>query len=408
MNNDPSELIVIVVEEHDFQRAMAVKVLEDIGCRQVLSAHCGQDCLEKIVNYPEPVNIVFSQLDMSPMDGIELLRHLGEQQLSEAFVIVDFIDFAVLRTLEDMAEQLGLNVLGNIEQTFTRDCAEMIMDRYFDFHRKKQPDTYSNTLTRHDIIEGLTTNQFMTWYQPKVWIETGEWFAAEALSRWVHPDHGMIYPDQYIPVLEEMGVIDKLTWHQIHVIAEDLHRWLNLGKKIAVSINISPSMLDDRTLAGKLAEVTDHYNIGHDQLILEITESMLMENLAHSLETIARMKLKNFTLSMDDFGTGYSNLHQLERMPCSELKLDKSLVTGAYENPTRKVILESNIEMAQKLGMKTVGEGVETAEDWFLLEELGCSIGQGYLIGKSMPASDLFTWAADWSIRYKQMMNQKS
>ena len=407
MNNDPSRLTVMIVEEHDARRTIAVKVLEDIGCRQVLSASNGRDCLEQIANYPESVNIVFSRLDTSPMDGIELLRHLGERQLSETFAIVDLIDSSILRTLGDMAEQLGLDVLGNIEQTFTRERVEAIIDRYFYLHRKKHTVTCDSTLTRHDIVEGLTTNQFMTWYQPKVWIETGEWFAAEALSRWKHPDHGMIYPDRYIPVLEEMGIIDKLTWHQIHVVAEDLHRWLNLGKKIAVSINISPSMLDDRSLAVKLAEVASHYNISHDQLVLEITESMLMENLAHSLETIARMKLKNFTLSMDDFGVGYSNLHQLERMPCSELKLDRSLVTGAYGSPTRKIILESNIEMAKKLGMKTVGEGVETVEDWFLLEELGCSIGQGYLIGKSMPAGDLFTWAADWRIRYKQMVNNR-
>lgn len=406
MKNNPSELVFMVVEEHDSLREKAVKVLEDSGCRQVLSASSGEECLAKIVNHPEPVNIVFSQLNMCGMDGIELLRHLGEQQLSEAFVIVDLIDFSILRTLEDMAEHLGMKVLGNIKRTFTTECAEMTLNRYFKLQSKKPSETYSNKLTRNDIIEGLTDNQLMTWYQPKVWIETGEWFAAEALSRWVHPDHGIIYPDQYIPVLEEMGIIDKLTWHQINVVAEDLQRLLKLGKKISVSINISPSMLNDRSLANKLTEVTKQYNIDQDQLLLEITESMLMENLAYSLETIARMRLQGFSLSMDDFGTGYSNLSQLERMPCSELKMDKSLVTGAYENPVRRVILESNIEMAKKLGMKTVGEGVETAEDWFLLKQLGCSIGQGYLIAKSMPANDLLIWAADWDRRYKEMIDK--
>lgn len=407
MNHCSLELVIMVVEEDDSKQAMIVNTLKTIGCHHVLSVSSGQDCLDMIRNYPLPVHIVFSHLDMSGMDGIELLRHLGEQQLTETFVLIEFNDFSILRTLEDMAEHLGLNILGCIEHTFTQEATEMILDRYYEHQNKSSPETYGDMLTQADIITGLSNNQFITWYQPKVRIDTGEWFAAEALSRWIHPERGMIYPTQYIPVLEELGIVDKLTWIQIHVIAEDLRHWLSLGKKISVSINISPSMLNDRSLANKLIEVTNRYNISQDQMVLEITESMLMENLAHSLETIARMRLQGFTLSMDDFGTGYSNLHQLERMPCSELKLDKSLVTGAYENPVRRVILESNIGMAKKLGMETVGEGVETVEDWFMLKQLDCSIGQGYLIAKPMPASDLLTWSEDWSLRYTKMIDDQ-
>ncbi|MCK5892816.1 MAG: EAL domain-containing response regulator [Endozoicomonadaceae bacterium] len=407
MSHCSSELIIMVVEENDVKQATIVNILKAIGLHHILSVSSGQDCIDMIKNYPLPVNIVFSHLDMDGMDGIELLRHLGEQQLAESFALIEFNDFAILRTLEDMAEQLGLSILGCVEQTFTQENIEMILDRYYVHHNKSDPEEYGDMPTQAEIIEGLANNQFITWYQPKVQIDTGEWFAAEALSRWVHPERGMIYPTQYIPVLEELGIVDKLTWSQIHVIAENLRHWLSLGKKISVSINISPSMLNDRLLANKLTEVTNRYNISQDQMVLEITESMLMENLANSLETIARMRLQGFTLSMDDFGTGYSNLHQLERMPCSELKLDKSLVTGAHENPVRCVILESNIGMAKKLGMKTVGEGVETVEDWFILKQLGCSIGQGYLIAKPMPANELLAWSEEWSLRYTKIINDQ-
>jgi EAL domain-containing protein (putative c-di-GMP-specific phosphodiesterase class I) len=132
-------------------------------------------------------------------------------------------------------------------------------------------------------------------------------------------------------------------------------------------------------------------------MILEITESAAMTDVAHCLENLARLRMKGFGLSIDDYGTGYSSMQQLSRIPFSELKIDRSFVTDVALHPQRRVILASSIDMARKLGLKVVAEGVESPADWDRLKELGCTIAQGYFIAKPMPASEFINWAASFS-----------
>ena len=134
-------------------------------------------------------------------------------------------------------------------------------------------------------------------------------------------------------------------------------------------------------------------------LTLEITESSLIENTALALETLARLKINGFALSIDDFGTGYSSMQQLNRVPFSELKIDRSFVHNACRDNTQKAIIESNISLAQSLKMQTVAEGIETLEDWNLLKNLNCHIAQGYFIAKPMPPAELDDWEKTWVAR---------
>ncbi len=396
MTNEGEGLTMMVVEDNNFQRAVATKVLEDLGCEKVLSASDGQDALEKIVAHPDRVDIVISDLDMPGMDGVEFLRNIAERKLADAMVVASALDESLVHTVEDMAEEHGLQVLSNVPKPVTRDKIRTVIEQYRKEKRRKNPDTYKESFTPEEIQEALDAGQFQVWYQPKVRMSDGAWVSSEALARWVHPDHGVIMPAQFVSVMENSSMIDQLTWKQIHSIVEDLRMWQIHGKDVSIAVNLSPLLLEDTAMPQKLEEILGHNGVSTCRVTLEITENVMMQNLARSLETLARIRMKGFCLSIDDFGTGFSNFQQLNRIPFTELKLDRTFVSKVAEKPANKVIVESNIAMAKRLQLETVAEGVETPSDWNEIKALGCDYAQGFLIARAMPASQLPQWEQEW------------
>ena len=402
MGQIAEQLSFIVVEDNAFQRTVAIKILEAMGSPKVLGAEDGQDALEKLVNCDHLIDIVISDLDMPGMDGVEFMRHLAEQKLCEAVAVASGMDEALIRTVEDLVDQHGLFVLGHIEKPLTKDKVQTMLDEYIAKQRARNPDTFTNEITLNDIKTALDNGQFKAWYQPKVMLEDGLWCAAEVLARWEHPTQGIIPPDRFIPILEQEHLIHELTWQQIHTLVSDLQQWLKHDQNLTISVNLSPAMLDDVTLPEKLTEIVLHHKVPPEHIVLEITESVVIQNITRSLETIARLKLKGFGLSIDDFGTGYSSLQQLSRIPFSELKIDQSFVNDAPQNATRKAIIEANIELAKKLKLKTVAEGIESEDEWRLLQHLGCDMAQGFFVAKAMPKEALESWHKQWISRIKE------
>ncbi len=403
MTDEGKGLTLLVVEDNNFQRAIATKVLEDLGCECVLSAADGDDALRQMVAHPDPVHIVLSDLDMPGMDGVEFLRHVAEQKLAGTVVIASALDSALIHTVEDMAQEHGLQVLSNIEKPVTRDKMRRVIEQYRKEDRARNPEKWSDSFSEEDIIHGLDNNEFEVWYQPKVRMSDGAWVSSEALARWNHPEHGIVFPARFVPVMEKSGIIDQLTWKQVHEIVEHLCQWQREGKDISVAVNLSPTLLEDMDMPGKLEEIMAHHGVSTCRMTLELTENVVMRNMARSLETLARLRIKGFSLSIDDFGTGFSNFQQLNRIPFSELKIDQSFVMGLGVKESCKTIVLSNIELASRLGLKTVAEGVETPESWHELKSMGCDYSQGYLIARPMPFNKLAAWEKDWRQRYQSL-----
>jgi EAL domain-containing protein (putative c-di-GMP-specific phosphodiesterase class I) len=225
----------------------------------------------------------------------------------------------------------------------------------------------------------------------------GEVVGAEALARWRHPQRGMVPPYAFIRVLEDRELIDKLTWIMVDRSAAACVAWRGQGLSVTVSVNLSPKSLEDPALADRITELVQKRGLQPRDMILEITESAAMTDVARALENLARLRVKGFGLSIDDYGTGYSSMQQLARIPFTELKIDRSFVTDAATHGQRGVMLESSIDMAHKLGLKVVAEGVETRADWNQLKRIGCSLAQGYFIAKPMPAAEFVDWAFEWT-----------
>jgi EAL domain-containing protein (putative c-di-GMP-specific phosphodiesterase class I) len=247
-----------------------------------------------------------------------------------------------------------------------------------------------------EIAEGLERRQFVPFYQPKIDIKSVRMVGVEALMRWRHPERGLVAPAAFIPAMEYGGLISTATFVLAENVLAHCKGWRGTGLDIPVAINVSVESLRDTGLPDRLEALTRAAGLTPAWLAIEVTETTAMTDIGHSLETLARCRMKGFDLSIDDYGTGFSSMRQLTRVPLSELKIDQSFVTGAAKEAILQALLETSITMARRLGLKTVAEGVETAEDWDLVARLGCEVAQGYFVARPMPGEQLVEWYRNW------------
>jgi EAL domain-containing protein (putative c-di-GMP-specific phosphodiesterase class I) len=249
-------------------------------------------------------------------------------------------------------------------------------------------------LTEQEVMVALREQQFCAYFQPKVSLRDGRLNGVEALVRWQHPTHGLLQPGHFLDLVERTDNMSAITMLMLDLSLRQCQQWHAEGLMIGVSINLSARSLADSKLADAIIERVAVSGIAPHYLMLEITESALMTDLAITQGTLARLRLKGFGLSVDDYGTGFSCMLQLSRVPCSELKVDRAFVNGASENVHLRILLESALDIARRLNLKVVADGVETHKDWALLRALGCDEVQGYFIAKPMPGEALLLW---WS-----------
>jgi EAL domain-containing protein (putative c-di-GMP-specific phosphodiesterase class I) len=256
---------------------------------------------------------------------------------------------------------------------------------------KSVPDT---RFSLEEIIQGLGNDQFEPHFQPKFSLHTGGIVGVEALARWNHPEQGLVGPGAFIELLEQHKKIDGLTFEMLSKAAAASARWQQQGLNLKVSVNLSLVSLTDFSLADKITRMVIDAGVMPQNMILEITETVAMTEVAPALENLARLRLRGFGLSVDDYGTGFSSLRQLTRVPFTELKIDKSFVTDCANVDSLTAIVKSSIDMAHKLGIESVAEGVESEAALDKLRVLGCDIVQGYYIAKPMTENKLVEFLA--------------
>ena len=238
-----------------------------------------------------------------------------------------------------------------------------------------------------ELRQAIRQGEFILYYQPKRNLATGEIDWAEALIRWQNPRRGMVPPDQFIPIAEQLGLIRPLTTWVVENAVAQLRRWIHQGRRIGVSVNMSVHDLDEPRFPETVARALESSNVPPSRLILEVTESGAMQKPEVALKTMHALRALGVSMSVDDFGTGHSSLSYLRQLPVSELKIDKSFCLEMDQK--NLVIIRSAIRMGHDLGLKVTAEGVEHRESLQLLGAMACDYAQGYLIGRPMPAADM-------------------
>ncbi len=393
--NEPN---LLVVEDDDFQRGMVVKMLRSLGATSICDAGDGKQALEMIRGAnSKPVDIALCDLNMPEMDGLEFLRHLGQEHHNVAIIIISALDHKLLTSVVRMTKMYGLKLLGAIEKPIKQGQLKEMLSKYEHSENKWQQPISTESFTLEEILQGIRAKQFEPFFQPKVDLKTGRLVGAEALARWLHPKQGVISPNAFIQLLEQSGNIDELTFLMLEKAAAACRSFHDRGYPLSISVNLSLASLDDSALADKITQVVRNAGLDPRHIIFEITESAAMTDVAHALENLARLCMNGFVLSIDDYGTGYSSLQQLTRIAFSELKIDQSFVRDFADNEALRIVVESSIDMAHKLRVKSVAEGVETQQDWDTLKSVGCDTAQGYFIAKPMNLVSFVEFCAEYS-----------
>jgi diguanylate cyclase (GGDEF)-like protein len=260
---------------------------------------------------------------------------------------------------------------------------------------------YATALDRHSVRRlnvlsefrrGLDSDEIVVFYQPIMHMDGLRVHGAEALVRWQHPELGLLPPSDFMPLVEQTGLIGPLTRHVLERAVAQCAAWHRAGEELTVSVNLSVRNLLDPDLPSLIADLLKIYRLTPSALELEITESMLMSDPERSIVTLTRLSQLGVGLSVDDYGTGYSSLANLRRLPIDELKIDRSFVSPMLSDESDLIIVRSTINLGHDLGLKVVAEGVEDEATLHRLEKLGCDLAQGYHFSKPLPADMFNKW----------------
>ncbi|TDQ84463.1 EAL domain-containing protein (putative c-di-GMP-specific phosphodiesterase class I) [Dongia mobilis] len=387
---------VMVVDGQVVPRRMAAKLIRDCGVADVLEAESGDQALAMLAK-DAAIDLVVTDIRLEGMDGVTFVRRIAEQSLATHLLLISNVDEPLARTVMALARSLNLDAAGHIRKPATpetlRACVQRLLVR-----RAASPILGARAIhvTAEELRQAIALRQFVPYFQPRLRGADGSLTAVEALIRWQHPQRGLIPPGAFIPLADSAGLIDGITGLVLEMSLAWARRWHEAGVAPSISVNLTETALKNAHLPNELLALADEYGIPPARILLEVTESDAITEAPAALETLARLRLMEFGLSIDDFGTGVATPDQLAAVPFTEAKIDQSLVTGVSDQPQYVGVLAQTLRQARDLGLKTVAEGVESKADWELLNELGCDEMQGFYVARPMPGEEIEGWALGW------------
>jgi EAL domain-containing protein (putative c-di-GMP-specific phosphodiesterase class I) len=350
----------------------------------------------KTVSNPELVMAALSEftpdmimldLMMPGTDGVELLRLLAEHVKQAKLCLMSGSDTRVLNSARRLGSAHGLDVVAALEKPLNIPGLTALFDR---LAGNNEYDTAT------DLASAIANGQFKLHYQPVIEMATRRVKGAEALARWVHPSRGVLLPDAFLENVVNDGMMQALTNMVVESSVNQAAKWFHAGENLTLSLNVTASVLLDLTLPDRIVDLCKQKGLPPDRLILEVTETEAMRDVTRTMDVLLRMRLRNIGVSIDDFGTGHSSLRELQRMPFSEMKIDRSFVTDMARNRDYAVIVNSIIDLSKNLDLKIIAEGIEDAQVWDMLAERGCNYAQGFYMGKPMPEAEFDIWLKNW------------
>jgi len=386
---------LVVDDDHD-QRYLLTRTLNGMGRARIVEAPSGHEALAILDRVGQAVDIVVTDLQMPQMDGMELVRRIGERKLPVAVILVSGLDGVLLASAATMAQAYGVRVIGTIEKPATRAKFYSVLGHFRTPVAVTEAEVgVAFAPTAHDVLGGIAAGQIEPFFQAVIELGSGKVVGAEALARWRHPARGILGPDAFLPPLARAGYLDELSWIMLSMSAMEAGLWRRADLKLTVSVNVSATSLADPGYADAVTQIVTGHGLDPSAMILELTETEAILNIAAALENLTRLRIKGFGLAIDDYGVGYSSMQALSRMPFTEIKIDRSFVSAAAGDPKYRLMIEHTVAVAHQLGLKTVAEGVETRAECELLASLGCDRVQGYLVSKPVEGSGFLRWMLD-------------
>ncbi|MGA8402752.1 MAG: EAL domain-containing response regulator [Stellaceae bacterium] len=332
--------------------------------------------------------VLMLDLGMPGTDGIELLRDLAADQCAGHVILMSGADSKIVEAAINIGRARGLKMSEVLHKPLQLEALRKFLAQF----------QVAKALLSTDLAGAVATDQLFLEYQLKLDCRAARMTGAEALVRWRHPTLGIIPPDQFIPLAEETDLIHKLTDWVVMTAAKQMAAWHIHNPALEIAVNISAKDVQDLSLPDRLHKHCRLAGVDCALVTLELTETGAMREALQMMDVLTRLRLKGFKLSIDDFGTGFSSLVQLQNMPFSEVKIDRSFVMQMRENEGCKAIVEIVVDLAHKLGLRCVAEGVEDETTLHSLMTLGCDAAQGYHLSRPVAADRIPAYISEYQM----------
>lgn len=378
----------LVIDDDQLFQIVVSEALISGGVQRVEVADNGVEGLEKLANARSNVDLIAVDLQMPKMTGVDVIRELERLGYKGAVIIISSEDSSLLRSVHNLAKLLNINILGALQKPLDVDALNRLIQSKIDASDKE----LKKVLSRTQVIEAISTNKLIPFYQPKVNLSDRSVVGFEVLAR--HTDHDSLAPApmQYLEAIEKFGLSIEFLSSMILRAAEDTHDWRRQSGTYSLSFNLTPLAVQDSGLPDRLRSLTDQAGLDPKTITFEITENHLLECTAASLEVLSLMRLYGFGLSIDDFGTGATSIEQLRTFPFTELKIDGRYMMASDDDEFSRLTVQSSAKLASIMGMNVVAEGVETPESIKFALESGAHEVQGFHFARPMSASRTFEW----------------
>lgn len=388
---------VLVIDDEEAICELIVAVAESAGF-EATSASLPRDIEDAIGGR---FDLVVLDLSLGEIDGIEIMSKLGATHRGMPVILVSGADQTLLDTAGRIAEMHKLRVIGTFAKPFSLDVLKTAMMEWSQVIDQGMDPTGPKVIINADLL--LDPDLLHLAYQPKVSTQTGEALGVEALVRWRHKDHGDVSPAILVALIEQEGRTSELLDLVMTMAARDRKRYRALASLADISINISVLDLNDEELPRRAQRILLEA-APSERWTFEVTETAPITDVAPALAILTRLRIAGFRLSVDDFGTGTSNYERLLVAPFTELKIDRAMVSRldiAAVEPDPMV--RSGIDVGHSLNMQVVAEGVETADQFRMVRDLGCDAAQGYLISPPVVPVQIDAALDEWRRKFEYL-----
>ena len=336
--------------------------------------------------------MIILDLQMPEADGVEILKQLAADQSNAGILLISGMDKRTIDSAVSFGRTAGLNMLGSLQKPFEPESLLAKLSKIRSATRQ---------LTDDDLAAAIDNSSLVLHFQPVIRrIEKNVWHAesVEALLRWEHPALGLLAPGQFLPLVgsDRSSLMRRLTDFVFQRGIEYLQTWQNVGLHLGLRVNVAAGFITDTDFPDRLENFLAQHQADPSLLTLEIGDSATVSHSADCHEILTRLRLKGVNLALDDFGAPGQPLESLYRLPINEIKIDKSITAGLQMERGSSVVLRGLVEMAAQLGISSCVEGVETAEQFNLIDEIGCDLAQGFHVGRPVVAREISAALAAW------------
>lgn len=378
----------LVIDDDPIFQLVAEDSLRALGVENVNTAEDGSIGLKRISSTPQQYDLLICDLQMPNLDGISFVRELANIHFPGAVIIASSEADSVISAVQRMAIMMGIRILGVIKKPLTSQKLESLLLN----DKDEKQSMRVNPMTRHALKTAMVKQLIVPYYQPKFSLKMQKVTGAEVLARVFSEEGNSVKLSACLQAAEQYDLMTEFTFVLIRQVIQHVTVWKQHGLELDLSLNISPIMLRNLDLPDLLSEQFKSANIDLQTITIEVTEERLLEYDASVLEVLSRLRLLGFKLSIDDFGTGATSIEQLRLYPFNELKIDKSFIQGAQDDPFARTTVEASVRLAAMLDMNIVAEGVETEADFAFVRKAGVHMVQGFLVSKGLPTEQFYKW----------------